>query len=165
MPKLLAFHDERCDPKKCTSKKLARHGLLHIVSRLRELPRGSVVLNPTAEVALSRSDRAAAHRRGLCVLDTSWKSGSFPRVKGCRERALPYLLAANPVNYGKPFLLSSVEALAAALYVLGHESQAAELLSKFTWGETFLHLNAEPLRLYRDAQDSSEVVSAQEEFI
>ncbi len=163
--KLLAYHEERCDPKRCTSKKLARHGLLRIVARVMQLPRGSVVLNPTAEVALSKGDEATAGRRGLCVVDTSWKSGSFPRIKGCKERALPFLLAANPVNYGKPFLLSSVEALAAALHIMGHGEQAAELLSKFKWGPTFLKLNAEPLRLYSEAEDSLGVIAAQADFI
>ncbi len=165
MVRLLAFHDELCDPKRCTSKKLARHGLLTLVGRLQQLPRGSVVLNPTAGVALSRSDEESAQNRGLCVLDTSWKAGRFPRVRGRTERALPYLVAANPVNYGKPFLLSSVEALAAALYIMGHKSQAEELLSKFKWGPTFPRLNAEPLSLYQEAEDSLGVVKAQAEFI
>ncbi len=165
MIELLAYHAEQCDPKRCTSKKLARHGMLRLVKRVQTLPRGSVVLNPTAEVALSRRDEAAAMRKGLCVLDTSWKSESFPRVIGRRERALPFLVAANPVNYGKPLLLSSVEALAAALYIFGHEDHAAELLSKFKWGPTFLQLNAEPLSLYREAADSKEVVRAQSRFI
>lgn len=165
MVALLAYHDKLCDPKKCTSKKLARHGLIRLVSRPHELPKGAVVLNPNAEVALSREDEPRCRRLGLCVLDTSWKSGRLPRMRGYRERALPYLVAANPINYGKPVLLSSVEALAAALYIMGDEDQAAELLSKFKWGPTFLQLNAEPLRLYRQARDSREVVKAQAEFI
>ncbi|MFQ5837173.1 MAG: DUF367 family protein [Thermoplasmata archaeon] len=163
--RLYAYHQELCDPKRCTSKKLARHGLLRLVSRLKNLPRGSVVLNPVSGTALSRKDAAAAGHHGLCVLDTSWRSGSFPRVRGCRERTLPYLVAANPVNYGKPIKLSSAEALAAALYVMGYAEQAEKLLSKFKWGPIFLQLNAEPLKLYREAEDSSEVVAAQAEFI
>lgn len=165
MVKLIAYHEERCDPKRCTSKKLARFGLVNLVGRLEELPPGSVVLNPTVEVAFSRSDREAVLDRGLCVLDTSWKSGSFPRVKGREERALPYLVAANPVNYGKPTLLSSVEAFAAALCIVGRQETAQVLLSKFKWGPTFLTLNEEPLRLYADAENSGEVVKVQGEFI
>jgi pre-rRNA-processing protein TSR3 len=165
MVKLYAYHEELCDPKRCTSKKLARHGLIRIVGRVKELPMGSVVLNPVAKVALSRKDAPAARRRGLCVLDTSWKSGTFPRVSGCRERALPYLVAANPVNYGKPVRLTSAEALAAALYIMGHVEQAEEVMSKFKWGPTFLRLNEEPLRLYSEAEDSREVVRVQSAFI
>lgn len=162
--RILAYHDERCDPKRCTSKKLARHGLLPIVHRLRQVPRGAVLLHPEAEVALSPADGPAARRRGLAVLDTSWKEGRFPRVPGTRHRALPYLVAANPVNYGRPQILSSVEALAAALTILGEEDQARRLLAKFKWGPTFLTLNAEPLQAYRRAADSRQVVRAQAEF-
>lgn len=165
MVKLIAYHDERCDPKRCTSKKLARFGLVDLVGRLEALPPGSVVLNPTVEVAFSRTDRRAVFARGLCVLDTSWKTGSFPRVTGREERALPYLVAANPVNYGKPTLLSSVEAFAAALYIVGRQETAADLLSKFKWGPTFLTLNEEPLALYAEAETSEEVVRVQSEFI
>ncbi len=166
MVNLIAYHAERCDPKRCTSKKLARLGMVTLVKRLDLMPRGAVILNPTAEVALSRTtDGQAIVTRGLCVLDTSWKRGEFPRVKGREERALPYLVAANPVNYGRPTLLSSVEAFSAALYIVGHREQAKALLSKFKWGPTFLALNAEPLRLYADAADSEEVVRVQSEFI
>lgn len=161
--RLLAHHDERCDPKRCTSKKLARHGLLRLVA-LRRIPRGSLLLHPEAEVALSPADGDAARRRGLAVLDTSWKEGRFPLVPGAHHRALPYLVAANPVNYGKPQILSSVEALAAALVILGEEAHARALLAKFKWGPTFLALNAEPLRAYAAAEDSLQVVQVQGEF-
>jgi pre-rRNA-processing protein TSR3 len=165
MVKLYAYHEELCDPKRCTSKKLARHGLIRLLRRLEDIPKGSVVLNPEAETALSRQDASAARRHGLCVLDTSWKAADFPRVRWARQRALPYLVAANPVNYGRPVQLSSAEAFAAALYILGHEHEAEQVMSKFKWGPTFLKLNAEPLWLYRDASDSREVVEAQANFI
>lgn len=165
MVDLVAYHEERCDPKRCTSKKLSRHGLLRLVHRVEGLPRGGVVLTPLSDVALSRTDGQAAEAHGLCVLDTSWREERFPTVPWGRERALPYLVAANPVNYGRPVRLSSVEALAAALVILGHREQAEALLSKFKWGPTFLTLNAEPLALYRRAADSGGVVRAQEAFI
>tara|TARA_A100000164_G_C21814807_1_gene727316 strand:- start:873 stop:1139 length:267 start_codon:yes stop_codon:yes gene_type:complete len=77
---------------------------------------------------------------------------------------LPLLLAANPVNWGKPGKLTTVEALAAALYLMGQEHQAMELLSKFRWGEQFMNLNMEPLRAYAEAKSSAELVSMQFEF-
>ena len=99
------------------------------------------------------------------MLDLSWKRGRFPRVPQAVPRALPYLLAANPVNYGKPFLLSSAEALAAALVILGEAGEARDLLAKFAWGEQFLALNREPLAAYARAPDSAAVVAAQADFI
>ena len=77
---------------------------------------------------------------------------------------LPLLLAANPVNWGKPGKLTTVEALAASLYLMGRVEQCKELLSKFRWGERFLELNQEPLDAYADAKSSAELVSLQFEF-
>lgn len=76
------------------------------------------------------------------------------------ERAtVPYMVAANPVNYGKrplfellrfscayaiqrtAFKLTCVEAIAAALAITGHTAQAEKLLSKFGWGDSFWALN------------------------
>ena len=162
---LFALHLDACDPKKCTAKKLARFGMIATHAKVRQLPRNGVILQPEAGVALSREDAPAAESGGLGVVDTSWKRGEFPELPHHRQRALPYLLAANPVNYGKPFVLSSVEALAAALVILGHDDQARTILSKFSWGDQFLILNAEPLSEYRAARTSSEVVAAQSEFV
>jgi len=163
--RLLAYHAGQCDPKRCTSRRLERFGLLTFVPRPTYLPRGIVLLTPEAGRALSRADASRAERRGLGILDVSWKRGTFPAVPQATARALPYLLAANPVNYGKPFVLSSVEALAAALTIFGRKDEASTILAKFTWGNQFLALNQEPLHAYAGAEDSAAVVAAQSEFI
>ncbi|MFQ5910165.1 MAG: DUF367 family protein [Thermoplasmata archaeon] len=163
--RLYAFDAKACDPKKCTAKKLAKFDLLALVHNVRNLPKGCILLNPTSERAISREDEEYASERGLAALDLSWKHPSFPKVRGMRVRALPYLLAANPVNYGKPFRLSTVEALAASLFIMGHKALGLRILGKFKWGPGFLALNEEPLRVYSEARNSQEVVEAQGDFI
>jgi pre-rRNA-processing protein TSR3 len=162
--RLLGYHAGQCDPKRCTSRRLERFRFLTLVSRPSALPRGVVLLTPEAERALSRADAPRAASRGLAIVDVSWKRGSFPVVAQATPRALPYLLAANPVNYGKPFVLSSVEALAAALVIFRRPDEARAILGKFSWGEQFLTLNREPLEAYSAARDSAAVVAAQAEF-
>lgn len=151
------------DPKKCTARKLERFGLVTLHRRDRTVPRG-VVLDPFADRALSPADRDAAD--AIVALDCSWESAtstSFSLVGP--HRALPFLVAANPVNYGRPFRLTTVEALAAAAVILGERARAERLLAKFTWGETFLTLNEEPLERYAACEDSTAVVEVQASYL
>jgi pre-rRNA-processing protein TSR3 len=163
---LYLYHADQCDPKKCSGKKLARFRLATLHEHPGTLPREGLFLDPFAEQALSPADDA---RRGLVVLDCSWEEVErvFPILQRRRltHRALPYLVAANAVNFGKPFKLSTVEAFAAALYILGEKEQAALILNKFKWGHSFLELNAEPLERYSKAKDSTEVVRIQGEYL
>ncbi len=150
------------DPDKCTARKLARFDLVELHESDRVTPPG-LVLDPGAERALSPADRG--HDR-LVALDCSWASadpGNFD-LDGT-ARALPFLVAANPVNYGRPFRLTTVEALAGALAILGERDRAETLLGKFRWGETFLELNDEPLRRYAECADSAAVVAVQEDYL
>ncbi len=153
------------DPAKCTARKLARFDLATLHRSDRATPYG-VVLNPHAERALSPADADLAREDALVALDCSWESAGEKRFSLPGEhRALPYLLAGNPVNFGRPMRLTTVEAFAAALSILGEPDAAEGVLSKFTWGETFLELNAEPLRRYADCADSTAVVAVQEEYL
>ena len=153
------------DPEKCTARKLARFDLAALHRSDRATP-GGVVLNPHAERALSPADAGTAGERGLVALDCSWESAGEKRFSLAGDhRALPYLVAANPVNFGRPMRLTTVEALAAALAIFGDRDGAERVLAKFTWGETFLDLNEEPLRRYADCADSGEVVAIQQEYL
>jgi pre-rRNA-processing protein TSR3 len=160
---LLAYRDNTCDPRKCSVKKLARSGMVRIVPRIRAIPRRTILLDPTAEQALSPADRPVS---SITVLDCSWEVLDNSAVRSLRRRrALPFLLAANPVNFGKPFKLSSLEAFAAALFILGEREQAEKILSIYTWGCRFLEVNREPLTLYATAKDSKEVIRMQDLFL
>ena len=163
MMPLVAYRDNSCDPRKCTVKKLERAGFIRLVKKISQIPRNTLLLDPTAEQALSPADRSV---KSITVMDCSWEVLNTGAVSSWRiRRALPFLVAANPVNFGKPCRLSSVEALAAALFIIGEEQQAHDILGKVSWGIRFLEVNEEPLTLYAAAKDSTEVVAIQEQYL
>jgi len=165
--KIVVYHARQCDPRKCSSLKLKRHSLIRVVYRLRMLPRGAIVLNPFSEKAFSTADRERIEKRGLAALDYSWRCTENARLIPLfgESRSLPYLVAANPVNYGTPTKLSTVEALAAALYIIGYREQAEQLLSIFKWGPEFIRLNQRFLDAYAQAKNSTAVVEMQKRFM
>ena len=160
--RLIAIIGREDDPKKCTAAKLVRMGELKPVLAA-QVSHGAIVLDPEAEKAISREDLEAARSKGLLVVDVSWnKLVKFPQIRaGLRHRALPFLIAANPTNFGKPQRLSSAEALAASLYILGEAAHAERIMGKFKWGPTFIEINRERLQAYASCETSGEVVAEQ----
>ncbi|MBU7014241.1 MAG: DUF367 family protein [Theionarchaea archaeon] len=159
---IYVYHAGHCDPKKCTALRLAKFNLVTIVHSFREIPYSTLVLDPFSIRALSPED---AMYSSLTALDYSWNRKPQFTKKFRHRRALPYLVAANPVNFGKPTKLSTAEALAAALYILEEKSKALSILSKFRWGKTFMRLNQELLESYAQAQSSKEVISIQQTYL
>ena len=166
-PRILILRLLGCDPKKCSALKLARFGLVKLLRSPRQVRGRPVVLNPFAEKAFSPADRYRAEENGILVLDCSWEDAEeiFQRRIHGEARCLPYLVAANPINYGLVGKLSSVEAAASALFILGYSPDAKRLLDLFKWGPHFLQLNHEPLSEYAEAADSSDVVTRQKRFM
>jgi|YelNatPaOPRAMG01_1025707.scaffolds.fasta_scaffold06626_3 pre-rRNA-processing protein TSR3 len=163
---LFVVHLHQDDPTKCTAAKLRRLGVVKYVSP--RMARG-VLLDPYGVKALSKEDEAIMLREGLVAVDASWKKAAqvFSKTiwKGVTRRALPFLMAANPTNYGRPINLSTAEALAAALIISGFEDQGRAILDCFRWGPSFLRLNTRYLLGYSKARTSSEVVNAQTTFM
>ncbi len=168
-PRILVVRLEGDNPKLSTALKLVRLGYATRVS-LYEIPKGSVVLNPLSTKVLTPQDKELICRYGLVVIDTSWNSGielikKVSKNVKAQHRVLPALKAGNPINYGVLTKLSSVEAIAAALYIVGLKDYALELLSKFKWGPTFLSLNIEYLEKYSQALSKDEILKIQEEVL
>jgi pre-rRNA-processing protein TSR3 len=141
------------DPFRCTAAKLVKFNLAR---RINHIPKDMLVLNPFAEVLLSREDSKIS--TSVCAIDCSWSRAD--EVLKYREvafhgigRRLPLLLAANPTNYSRAGMLSTAEALSGSLYILGYRVMAAELMSKFKWGHTFLELNSNILEEYANAEN------------
>jgi pre-rRNA-processing protein TSR3 len=161
--RLTIYHAKQCDPKRCTGLKLKRHALARVVTSIRFLPRRAIVLNPFGKIAFSPADRQRIQDFGLAALDCSWAHAQkvlSTHVKGT-SRCLPILIAGNPTNYAKATKLSTVEALAGALYIAGFKEEAEKVLSIFVWGHTFLELNADLLAAYAGAKDSTEILNIQ----
>lgn len=155
-----------CDPKKCSGRKLARHGLITNLKLGQRFP--GLVLTPVGVNCVSPLDREIIEISGLAVVDCSWAKIAetpFGRMKSPNPRLLPFLVAANPINYGKPCQLSCVEAIAAALFIVGLKEEARWYLSKFSWGHSFLTLNEELLEAYALCKDSKEILEAQNAFL
>jgi len=165
--KIVAYHAEQCDPKKCTALKLKRHGMVRIVHKIKFLPKRAVVLNPFSKIAFSPADKRRIENFGLAALDCSWEHAEKVLLKQVRgtSRCLPILIAGNPVNFGKPTKLTTVEALAAALHIAGLREEASQLLSIFKWGHTFIEINQERLENYAKAKDSTDIIKLQANFI
>jgi len=164
MISLIAFRDNSCDPKKCTVKKLEKFGMINVVNKMNHVPKTTLLLDPTAEYVISPPDKKWV--ASITALDCSWIVLDTTNLNPWKNRrALPFLVAANPVNFGKPFTLTSVEAISAALVILGENEQAVRILEKFNWGLNFLKLNEEPLEEYANAKDSAEMLKIQSEYI
>lgn len=147
------------DPRKCTSAKLIRFKLASPLHYRQRFPRNSVVLNPFAEETLHPGDKPLVERYGIIIVDCSWEKATevfSKKFTGINLR-LPIVLAANPVNYGHPQKLSSAEALAAALYIVGFRREAEMVVGIFKWGPTFIQLNREPLDEYSLAGSREEI--------
>ncbi|KAI5697124.1 hypothetical protein M8J75_005601 [Diaphorina citri] len=157
---------KHCDPKKCSGRKLARHNLIKIL-KLGERFRG-ICLTPVGVQCVSKADHDIIQENGAAVVDCSWakiEETPFNKMKTNHPRLLPFLIAANPINYGKPCKLSCVEALAATFIIAGFPKEAKFYLDKFKWGRTFLTLNEELLDLYKACDTSTDVVKVQNEYL
>ena len=78
---------------------------------------------------------------------------------------MPYLVAVNPVNYGKPYTLSCAEAIAATLFLSGYNTEADFLMTNFKWGSAFYTVNEELFNLYQQAKSSDEIMKYQEKYL
>ena len=167
MPKLFIYHANQCNPKKCTSLKMAKMNKAILLKNPYKVPKNSIILNPYAEKALSPEDKKIVEKFGITALDCSWKEAElmFKKFKFKNQRSLPFLIACNPINYGKPCMLSTLEAFIAALYITNFKDEALDLTGCFKWAETFINVNNELLERYSNAKNSMEVVEIQQEFL
>ncbi|MGC1932174.1 MAG: DUF367 family protein [Candidatus Nitrosopolaris sp.] len=152
------------DPAKCTAAKLVRFGLAESVRFIRP---NTLVLDPFCKIVLSNEDRSLFE--SVCALDCSWENAIDTLLKGktlkkgiCRR--LPALLAGNPTNYCKLSKLTTAEALAASLFILGWRNMSENILDKFKWGHTFIELNSEILNDYCNAVNTTEIVELEKGY-
>ncbi|KAK4192274.1 ribosome biogenesis protein TSR3 [Podospora australis] len=155
-----------CDPKRCSGKKLMKLGLM------RELHMGQrhsgVIITPNGKQTVSPADKPLIEQFGAAVVECSWartKEVQWSKVGGKCERLLPYLVAANTVNYGKPWRLNCVEALAAAFAICGHLEWAEQILAPFSYGKAFLEINSSLLKKYAACKDEAEIKKAQGDWM
>lgn len=164
---IFIFTARQCDPKKCTGRRLIQKGLAIPIRQFRRIPKQAIILNPLSQYALSQDDRNQVEKYGIVALDCSWnKSDTILKGNKKTSRALPYLVAANPVNYGKPTKLCTSEAIAGALYILGRKKHAEKIMqATYNWGSNFLDLNQDLLEAYSAQKTREDLLEVQQKFL
>ncbi|KAK6536314.1 ribosome biogenesis protein tsr3 [Arthrobotrys megalospora] len=155
-----------CDPKRCSGKRLEKAGLIRNL-RIGQKFAG-VVVTPNGKLVVSPADAEIVNEAGAAVVEASWARISeipFSRIGGKHERLLPYLVAANPVNYGRPWKLNCAEALAACFYITGHPDWAEDIMLPFTWGHAFIEINEDLLDKYAACEDAEGVKAVETEWL
>ncbi|GAB69035.1 hypothetical protein PCYB_144630 [Plasmodium cynomolgi strain B] len=154
----------QCQNQKCSCKKLYRF------KKIKKAPINKkfkgIVLTPFCEKYFSINDKATVENFGLSVIDCSWKSlDLLKKSKFANQRKLPYIIAVNSINYGKPYKLSCLESLAFCLYVCGYNKQCTDILNIYKWSSSFVNLNGELLDMYKLCNTHEEVKNVEDEFI
>ena len=165
--KLIVYNLGQDDPKKCTAQRLLKFGEVTFVKNISGLPNNCILLNPFSKRVLSPSDIKYS-KNGIVVLDCSWVEAEkcFDKIKSkIQGRILPFLVPSNPINYGKPGKLSTVEAFSGALYIIGEKEHARKILSSFNWGEEFFKINLELLEGYSKSYDEEGILDFQEKYL
>ncbi len=151
------------DPKKSTMKKLERYGMAKKITINKMM--GKIYLTPFSKNYLLNSDKVKYLNAGISVIDGSWNLiNSIEKIGNKNARKLPLLLPVNPVNYGNPGKLSSLEAIAASLYIMGFHDIAENIISKYSWAEKFLITNKEPLNEYSLCLNNEDCIYAEKLF-
>ena len=163
--KLWMIFFEQCDPKKCTGKKLQKLGLLSETKFYSSYP--GILLTPTGKKIVSSEDAKIIAENGICVLDCSWAKFNELKLNFSKieTRSLPYMVAVNPVNYGKAYKLTCAEAIAATLYLGGFEKEAKFVMNHFKWGPSFFDVNQEVFNMYKEAKSQEEIKQMEEKYI
>ena len=163
--KLSMLYFDQCDPKKCTGKKMERLGLLKEIKFSRNY--GGILLTPNGKKICSIEDHDIIATKGICVIDCSWAKFEEMHLDlhKIETRSLPFMVAVNPVNFGKPFKLSCSEAFAACLFLGGFEKEARFIMDHFKWGEHFFRVNEELFNKYKGIKSQDELKEIQEKYI
>lgn len=102
--KLRMWDFQQCDPKRCSGARLVRR---NIFTRMPlKSPFRGIVLSPEAKTAVSPADIDILEKGGISLIDCSWarlQEIPFKQMNSGHHRLLPFMVAANTVNYGRPF--------------------------------------------------------------
>ncbi|TGZ85689.1 DUF367-domain-containing protein [Ascodesmis nigricans] len=164
--KAAAWDLGHCDPKRCSGKRLMKLGLMRSLPIGRKF--GGIVITPNGKQPVSPADTEIMMAHGAAVVECSWarlEEVPFGKIGGKHERLLPYLVAANSVNYGRPWRLNCVEALAATFAICGQLEWAEMILKPFTYGEAFLEINGELLERYAGCKDAEGIQKVENEWL
>ena len=163
--KLSMLYFDQCDPKKCTGKKMERLGLLKEIKFNRNY--GGILLTPNGKKISSIEDHDIIATKGICVIDCSWAKFEEMHLDlhKIETRSLPFMVAVNPVNFGKAYKLSCAEAFAACLFLGGFEKEARFIMDHFKWGEHFFKVNEELFGKYKGVTSQEELKQIQEKYI
>jgi pre-rRNA-processing protein TSR3 len=165
--KIVLFEYKHNDPKRDSGMKLVRLGLAKSI-RPGDAFKG-IVLSAEGRCVLSQADLSLIKSAGIGAINCSWNRldevTNIPGGNLSRHRKLPFIVASNPINYGKAFKMNSAEALAAGLAIVGLREEAEKLTEKFSWNDEFWRLNGEYLDAYSACKSGKEVLCVQNEFM
>lgn len=150
-----------------------------------------IVLSPKGVDVVSPSDRHIVEDAGVAVVECSWARLDeipFHKIRSPNERirtsSISSQLTLSAVSarlesselwqtsvecreraHVAAYKLNCVEALAAALYIVGQDEVAEQLLAKFSWGDSFWQMNGAFLKRYRTCDTAQSVTDEQEAII
>lgn len=155
------------DPKRDSGSKMCRFGLAKKLKVGQNF--GGIVLSSEATKVMSPEDYDIIAQHGIAGINCSWnrlEEIPFRSLgKSSNQRKLPLIVAANTVNYGKPFKMNTAEAIAAGLYIAGFKSDAITLMYPFSFGSEFLRLNEGALEAYSSCTNEFQVQAIMDDYL